>query len=231
MAQSLDPRYKETADALGMSVEDLLTAISYETAGTFSPVQKGPTTKWGQHKGLIQFGEPQAEKYGVDFSSPEAALSSQLGEEGAIVQYMLDHGFKPGEHDFMDFYSTINAGAPGRYGASDAAAGGAPGTVADKVTGQMQGHRAKARKMAGLPVGEMDLGIGPTQARADAGLPLDTREPPEEDRSGFLGGLLDKRDTMRANVRDKLGINEKQANAIGGGLQGLGQYLMAGGFR
>ena len=49
----------------------------------------------------------------------------------------------------MDAYSIVNAGAPGRYGASDANNGGAPGTVADKVNGQMGGHREKALALLG----------------------------------------------------------------------------------
>ena len=47
----------------------------------------------------------------------------------------------------LDAYSIINAGAPGRYNASDANNGGAPGTVRDKVEKQMGAHRAKARAL------------------------------------------------------------------------------------
>lgn len=130
----------ETAKDVGISPEDLATAISYETAGTFDPTKKGPTTKWGQHKGLIQFGEPQAKQFGVDWNDP---VNSQLGPGKAVAQYLKAAGVKPGM-GMMDVYSAINAGAPGRYGASDAAAGGAPGTVADKVNSQMADHRAKA---------------------------------------------------------------------------------------
>ena len=47
-----------TARSLGMNPLDLATIISYETSGTFNPTKAGPTTKWGQHRGLIQFGVP-----------------------------------------------------------------------------------------------------------------------------------------------------------------------------
>lgn len=138
----------DAAKALGISPVDLATTISYETGGTFNPTQAGPTTKWGQHRGLIQFGEPQAKQYGVDWSNPAA---SQLGANGAIVAYLRDRGVKPGM-GLMDIYSTINAGAPGLYDRSDTAAGGAPGTVADKVNNQMGKHRARAQAMfADLP--------------------------------------------------------------------------------
>ena len=133
----------EAADELGMDVVDLATIVSYETAGTFSPTKAGPTTKWGQHKGLIQFGEPQAKSYGVDWSDP---YGSQLGREGAIVKYFRKSGYKPGM-GLLDAYSIVNAGSPGLYDRSDESAGGAPGTVRDKVNKQMAGHKAKARRL------------------------------------------------------------------------------------
>jgi hypothetical protein len=133
----------ETADELGMDPVDLATIISYETAGTFDPTKRGPTTQWGQHRGLIQFGEPQAKKHGVNWDDP---LGSQLGRQGAIVDYYRKSGWKPGM-SFLDAYSVVNAGGPGRGNRTDANNGGAPGTVADKVHNQMHGHRAKAQAM------------------------------------------------------------------------------------
>ena len=135
----------ETANALGMNPVDLATIISYETAGTFDPSKAGPTTQWGQHRGLIQFGEPQARQYGVDWNNP---VGSQLGANGAVAKYFLANGWKPGM-GMLDAYSIVNAGGPGRYNASDAGNGGAPGTVADKVTGQMAAHRQKAMGLLG----------------------------------------------------------------------------------
>lgn len=134
-----------TAEAIGADPLDLATAISYETAGTFDPTKKGPRTQWGQHRGLIQFGEPQAQQHGVDWNDP---LGSQLGPEGAIASYFRASGFKPGMSG-LDLYSTINAGAPGRYRASDANNGGAPGSVRDKWENQMGGHRRKAQALLG----------------------------------------------------------------------------------
>jgi len=135
----------EAAQTLGMSPVDLATIISYETGGTFDPTQSGPTTQWGQHRGLIQFGEPQAAQYGVNWDDP---AGSQLGADGAIVRYFQSNGWQPGM-GLLDAYSIVNAGGPGRYNASDANNGGAPGTVADKVNEQMGGHRANAERMFG----------------------------------------------------------------------------------
>ena len=133
----------ETARAVGVDPVDLATVISYETGGTFDPMQEGPTTQWGQHRGLIQFGEPQAQQHGVDWSDP---MGSQLGADGAVASYLQSSGVKPGM-GMLDLYSAVNAGAPGRYGASDANNGGAPGTVRDKVENQMSGHRQKAEAL------------------------------------------------------------------------------------
>ena len=47
----------------------------------------------------------------------------------------------------LDAYSIVNAGAPGKYNASDANNGGARGTVRDKVENQFAPHRSKAEKL------------------------------------------------------------------------------------
>ena len=145
MAQDIRQGILATAQSLGISPIDLATAISYETAGTFDPMKSGPTTQWGQHRGLIQFGEPQAQKYGVDWKNP---VGSQLGPDGAVAKYLRDTGVKPGM-GLLDVYSAINAGGVGRYGASDANNGGAPGNVRDKVENQMAAHRQKAMALLG----------------------------------------------------------------------------------
>jgi hypothetical protein len=143
MADELRDLMIQTASALGIAPIDLATAISYETGGTFDPTKRGPTTQWGQHRGFIQFGEPQARRYGVDWNNP---VQSQLGPDGAVAKYLRATGVKPGM-GLIDVYSAINAGGVGRYGASDANNGGAPGTVRDKVEKQMSGHRAKAASL------------------------------------------------------------------------------------
>tara|TARA_R110001606_G_scaffold9487_2_gene40944 strand:+ start:463 stop:1203 length:741 start_codon:yes stop_codon:yes gene_type:complete len=134
---------REAAEELKMDPQELATIVSFETAGSFSPTKKGPTTKWGQHKGLIQFGEPQAKQHGVNWSDP---YGSQLGADGAIVDYFKAKGYKEGM-SLLDAYSIVNAGAAGLYNRSDAGAGGTAGTVRDKVEKQMSGHKAKARRL------------------------------------------------------------------------------------
>lgn len=131
-----------TAKARGIDPVDLGTVISYETGGTADPWQRGPTTQWGQHRGLIQWGEPQRQKYGV---TQQTSVGDQMN---AVGQYLSDRGVKPGM-GILDVYSAINAGSVGKYNASDANNGGAPGTVADKVNNQMGSHRAKVLAFLG----------------------------------------------------------------------------------
>ena len=138
----------EGAKARGLDPIDVATAISYETGGRFDPMISGPTTQWGTHRGLIQFGEPQAKQHGVDFSNPDAAWRSQLNPtSGAVWSYLDGAGVKPGM-GIDQIYSAINAGSVGRMNASDANNGGAPGTVADKVA-SMGPHREKAAQFLG----------------------------------------------------------------------------------
>lgn len=133
---------RASAQRLGVEPIHLATAMSYETGGTFDPWKKGPTTKWGEHRGLIQWGEPQRAKYGVTQDMPITAHVE------AAERYLKDAGVKPGM-GLLDIYSAINAGGVGLYDRSDAAAGGAPGTVRDKVETQMADHKAKAAALLG----------------------------------------------------------------------------------
>lgn len=178
VATTMQEGITQAADELGMDPVWLATIISYETGGTFDPMQPGPTTQWGQHRGLIQFGEPQARNHGVDFSSPEAAIRSQLGRNGAIVSYFRQQGWKPGM-SFANAYATVNAGNPYRLGASDANNGGAPGTVLDKVNNQMAGHRQKAEALMGGTF-KPSLGYNSTRGGSGTGAPAPYTKPPAQ---------------------------------------------------
>jgi len=137
-ADDLVTATRQAAYTLGADPIDLLTVMSFETGGTFSTGQKGGAG--GRHIGLIQFGPEEAKKYGVHEGQ---TVAEQMQ---SVVAYLKDRGYKPGMN-LMDLYSTINAGKPGLYAASDAKNGGTPGTVADKVNNQMAEHRANAIKM------------------------------------------------------------------------------------
>jgi hypothetical protein len=211
-SESLRSGIEEAAIELGINPIDLATAISYETSGTFDPMKLGPTTQWGQHRGLIQFGEPQAEQHGADFSSSEAAISSQLGKDGAIVSYLRNAGVTPGM-SMMDIYSAINAGAPGLHNRSDANSGGAPGTVADKVNNQMAGHRSNAIALFGSNPAEDSPNVGMSVALTEGQSVGPLEGPPSSSNTEFpvsssVEGVLDqtRSNTLAAAGREFAGM-------------------------
>ena len=123
------------AAAMQCSALDFGTVMSFEMGGRWDARIKGPTTEaWGQHRGIIQFGEIQAKTYGVDFSTEQTAIDTQLGPNGAVVKFLRAHGVKNGMGR-LPIYSAINAGGVGEkyYNRTDANNGGAPGTVREKV--------------------------------------------------------------------------------------------------
>lgn len=144
MTPELRSAIVRTASSIGVDPVDLATVMSYETGGTFDPWKRGPTTRWGTHRGLIQWGEPQARQYGVTRDTPVGAQVEAAG------RYLKDRGVRPGA-SLLEIYSAINAGGVGEeyFDRSDSAAGGAPGTVRDKVQNQMAGHRQKALRLIG----------------------------------------------------------------------------------
>jgi hypothetical protein len=91
---------RKTATELGIDPKDLAGLISFETGGTMDPWKAGPHTKWGQHRGLIQWGEPQRKQYGVDQNS---TITEQMA---AVTRYLRDHGVKPGM-DLPHLYSAV----------------------------------------------------------------------------------------------------------------------------
>jgi hypothetical protein len=184
-----------SAKRLGVDPLHIGTAISYETGGKFDPNLWGG--KNNNHLGLIQFGGPEREKYGVREGQSHAE------QMVAVENYLRDRGVKPGM-GLVDIYSTINAGRPGLYNRSDAANGGAPGTVADKVNSQMGGHVTNAARLLGVdaPVGALAAKaipsdpvspINPTSTSSDAPLPVAAAPTLESKIAGLAESLGPKK--------------------------------------
>lgn len=123
------------AKRFGLDPTDVGAVMSYETGGTFSPTIMGG--KGGQYMGLIQFGPAERKKYGIDKSSDPEKWTAAIGD------FLEDRGFKKGM-GVMDLYSTINAGQPGRYNASDG-----NGTVRTHVEQILGAHKEKAKGWLG----------------------------------------------------------------------------------
>lgn len=149
-SSSLADVLRDGANRIGTTARDLATVISFETGGSFSTTIKGGAG--GRHLGLIQFGPSEQKRYGVAIGQ---TLSDQMD---AVVGYLKDRGFKPGM-DIYDLYSTINAGRPGRYNASDAANGGTWGSVRDKVDHQFASHYAKADSVLNGTARDLTKGV------------------------------------------------------------------------
>lgn len=123
------------AKRFGLDPTDMAAVMSYETGGTFSPTIMGGTG--GQYMGLIQFGPAERKKYGIDKSSTPEKWTQAVGD------FLEDRGFKRGM-GVLDLYSTINAGTPGRYNASDG-----NGTVTSHVAQILGAHKEKAKGWLG----------------------------------------------------------------------------------
>lgn len=113
---------RQKAQAAGYNADDLLKVMQYESSGDAS--------RWGgkggNYFGLIQFGPNERAQFGVDTKNP-----SEQNQIDATFKYLSARGYKPGM-PLIDLYSTINAGSPGHYNASDG-----NGTVASHVAKMM----------------------------------------------------------------------------------------------
>jgi hypothetical protein len=135
---SIADAFRQTAAQIGARPEDLATVASYESG--FRPTVRGGAGN--RYVGMFQFGPWEQQHYGVSQQTPPEEQVAKAGK------FLVDRGFKPGM-SLMDMYSAINAGHVGLNHKSDAGNGGAPGTVADKVNQQMEGHKAKAAALLG----------------------------------------------------------------------------------
>jgi hypothetical protein len=115
---------RQRAADKGYNADDLMKVINYESSGR--------PDVWGgknnQYYGLLQFGPEERKQFGVDTAHPSA--TNQID---AAFKFLDARGFKPGM-GLLDLYSTVNAGSPGHYKASDG-----NGTVASHVAA-MQGN-------------------------------------------------------------------------------------------
>lgn len=182
-----------SAKRLGVDPLDIATAMSYETGGKFDPALWGG--KNGNYLGLIQFGPEERKKYGVHEGQ------SAGDQVVAAENFLRDRGVKPGMR-LPDIYSTINAGAPGRYNASDANNGGAPGTVMDKVTQQMGPHRVNAARLLGADVGMLPSGA-PAVAATSPAAPLSAGTPAPDD-SALMAALTNIPKMLQAQQQNQV---------------------------
>lgn len=138
----------ERARAAGYNPQDLMRVINYESSG--DPTRWGG--KGGNYYGLIQFGPEERKQFGVDTEHPNA--QNQID---ATLRFLSARGFKPGM-GLLDLYSTVNAGSPGHYSASDG-----NGTVASHVA-KMMGTRLPEMASSPAPSTQPQTAIQPAAA-------------------------------------------------------------------
>ena len=119
---------RQQASQKGYNADDLMKVINYESSGR-PDVWGGKNDKY---YGLLQFGPEERKQFGVDTVHPSATNQIDAG-----FKFLEARGFKPGM-GLLDMYSTVNAGSPGHYKASDG-----NGTVESHVAA-MQGNAVGA---------------------------------------------------------------------------------------
>ena len=162
---------REAAARDGYNPDYALKVFNYESSGR-PDVWGG---KGGKYFGLFQAGPSERAQFGVDTAHPTA--QNQID---AFGKFLHARGYKPGM-GLLDMYSTVNAGSPGHYKASDG-----NGTVASHVA-KMLGT-GTASGSTPLPPVRPQIGVQ-TQTPQDLPPPVqDTAltPKPEEDLSMYL---------------------------------------------
>lgn len=187
---------EDKAKQLGIEPFELALVMSYETGGRFSPSVRGGAGN--RHIGLIQFGESEQREFGANQNQ---SFDEQME---AVVRYLKARGLKPGMR-LRDIYSTINAGRPGRYSASDR-----PGENIDTHVARMSNendYRYKAAK--DLMGGAIDLDAIDSDPQYD-GVPLEDRlairRDAEQARSKLEAEALKARTEAEEAARNELFI-------------------------
>lgn len=151
--QSLVTETARVARALGVSTQDLLAAMSFETGGSFRTDIMGGAG--GQYLGIIQFSPDNQKKYGL---TQQSGIKEQLD---AVEDYLRSTGVRPGD-TLMQIYAAILSGSASKINASDVKNGGVVSSVSEAVTGpQFEGHIARAEALqevyGTLAEGEVEL--------------------------------------------------------------------------
>jgi murein DD-endopeptidase MepM/ murein hydrolase activator NlpD len=103
-------KVRQVAANIGADPVDLLTLMSFESAGTLSPSQRGPYVPGqGRAVGLIQFMPATAAELGATVK--ELARMSATEQLDYVGKYLVKRGFPKGG-TLKQLYSTVFAGHP-----------------------------------------------------------------------------------------------------------------------
>lgn len=159
------------ATAAGYDPTHLAAIMQYESG--MNPYRWGG--KDGNYYGLIQFGPTERRTYGI---TPDSNFYQQTD---AALRFLADRGYKPGM-GLLDMYSTVNAGSPGHFSASDG-----NGTVSTHVQ-NIQSRLPQAQAWLGQTG---DSTPQPTQTPAPSAPSSSSTQTqqtnPVQDMAGLLG--------------------------------------------
>jgi hypothetical protein len=103
-------KVRQVANNIGADPVDLLTLMSFESAGTLSPSQRGPHVPGqGSAVGLIQFMPGTAAELGTTVE--QLAAMSPVEQLDYVEKYLVKRGFPKGG-TLKQLYSTVFAGHP-----------------------------------------------------------------------------------------------------------------------
>ena len=154
---------KAAADKYGFNPVWMAAIIGFESGHRIDAVNPN-----GINTGLIQFGNAEKKKYGINTSTPYAEQAMKA------AQFLYDRGYRP-DMPFEQMYSTVNAGSPGLLHRKDGDT-----TVSQKVGGAaMAKAMAQAEAMfsgtgEGVPAPAIS---GPSTATAAADTAAPTASP------------------------------------------------------
>lgn len=165
----------QQATARGYDPTHVAAIMQYESG--LNPYRWGG--KDGNYYGLIQFGPNERQTYGI---TPDSNFYHQTD---AALKFLSDRGYQPGM-GLLDMYSTVNAGSPGHYSASDG-----NGTVSSHVA-NIQAMLPKAQAWLGQTGDSTPAPTTPTPTSPDS-QPLtagQTQMSPQQNVVGLLGSAM-----------------------------------------
>lgn len=172
------------AKARGHNPQDVQRVFAYESSN--DPARWGG--KNNKYFGLFQAGPEERAKYHIDTVHPSAR-----NQIDAFFNFLNDRGYKP-NMGLLDMYSTVNAGSPGHYNASDG-----NGTVASHVA-KMMGQPATT------PSGALSYAPTPAPVNDPIGQLLQGSLQPQ--RPDPIAGLLSQAEAQPQPIAQDNSMND-----------------------
>ncbi len=186
---------RQQAATQGYNADHALKVFNYESSGR--PNVWGGTGN--RYFGLFQAGPSERKQFGVDTVHPSAR-----NQIDAFGKFLAARGYKPGM-GLLDMYSTVNAGSPGHYNASDG-----NGTVSSHVAKMLGQPTPKVIPGATAPVPAGLLSYAPMpDTKSDDPIAALLSQPTQKpDPIGTMIAQLEQPQQQQAPVQADNSTNE-----------------------